>query len=436
MKRLFLRTAFARTMALIAAVLVLNLALTYIVLTVYVVKPGVNQLSYLLARHVLVAQWAEQQSNERVKININQLSGVESFSYAEAQQNGLLQATPYSFLSELFYETLNESAEIRIGSQDRLYIWVQTSSNPRWFRVPMAYLDDGRFSPLIVFLLLIGLFSVIGAAWFARSLNQPLKRLEYAAEQMVRGDYPQRLPEKGASELQAVIRAFNRMTRTMSQVEDDRALLLAGISHDLRTPLTRIRLAAEMMDDSDPLVEGIISDIDDLNGILAQFSDFARARERVGFEFCNLNDLLKEVVTSSQYIEQDLINLNLQRLPDMELQPVAIKRIIANLMVNAKRYGSQPFEIQSGLSFDEEYVWFSIRDHGVGIPEEQLESMFEPFTRGNTARSDEGSGLGLAIVKRFTLMHSGKIEARNETDGGLNIKISLPRYPNSLDQLD
>ncbi|RUO23406.1 two-component system sensor histidine kinase EnvZ [Aliidiomarina iranensis] len=425
------RTAFARTMLLIGAVLILNLALTYLVLTLYVVKPGVNQLSLLLARHIQVAQWVEKQDNPNFALELKQLTGVSSYNRAEAQQNGLLQATPYSFLSDLFYETLNESADIRVGGQERLYIWVQPESDSRWYRVPMAYLDDGRFSPLIVFLLLIGLFSVLGAAWFARSLNQPLKRLESAAEQMVYGDYPKRLPEQGASELRSVIRAFNRMTKSMSQIDDDRALLLAGISHDLRTPLTRIRLAAEMMGD-DPLVEGIVSDIEDLNGILDQFSDFARARERVGFEFCNLNELLREVVSSSQYIEQDLIRLQLAPVPDIELQPVAIKRIIANLMVNAKRYGSEPFDIQSGLSFDEEYIWFSIRDHGDGIPEEQLESMFEPFTRGNIARGGEGSGLGLAIVKRFTQMHAGKIEARNEVDGGLNIKISLPRYPNAL----
>lgn len=430
------RTAFARTMALIATVLILNLFLTYLVITVYVVKPGVSQLSYLVARHTLVAQWLETQNDEQLKRRYRTLSSVESFSYEEAEQQGLLAATSYQFLAELMYETLNESAEVRVGHQDRLYIWVQTSSDPNWVRVPLAYLDNGRFSPLMLFLFLIGLISVAGAAWFARSLNQPLLRLKSAAEQIVDGDLPQLLPEQGASELQAVTRAFNRMTRNMGQVESDRALLLAGISHDVRTPLTRIRLATEMMNEDDPLVQGIISDIDDLNEILAQFSDFARARERAGFEFCNLNTLISEVVTAGQYVQSDMVQLQLQDVPDLELQPIAIKRILANLMVNAKRYGGEPIEVSSGRSFDDEYIWFKVRDHGRGIPDKEIEQMFEPFTRGNSARSDEGTGLGLAIVKRFTQLHRGKLSARNEPDGGLSVLVMLPRYPNALGQLD
>ncbi|MFU8785086.1 two-component system sensor histidine kinase EnvZ [Aliidiomarina sp.] len=429
MKWMFPRTAFSRTMLLIATVLLLNLFLTYLVITIYVVKPGVSQLSYLIARHTLVAQWVNQQDDEHIQTRFAELSGVESFTYEEAEQRGLLQATPYLFLSEMVYSTLGEQADVRVGTQDRMYIWVQTPSNPSWLRVPLAYIDEGRFSPLILFLLLIGLISVAGAAWFARSLNRPLQQLRYAAEQMVDGELPQHLPERGASELQAVTRAFNRMTRSMSHVDDDRALLLAGISHDVRTPLTRIRLAAELMNPTDPLVEGIISDIDDLNSILAQFSDFARASERVGFEFCNLNELIEDVVNAAQYVDKNLIQLNLAPIPDIELQPIAVKRIIANLIVNAKRYGSEPFTITSGASFDEEHVWFSVRDHGKGIPEAQIDAMFEPFTRGNTARSEEGTGLGLAIVKRFAQMHRGKIEARNEPTGGLNIKVTFPRYP-------
>ncbi|TRW49028.1 two-component system sensor histidine kinase EnvZ [Aliidiomarina halalkaliphila] len=430
------QTAFARTMSLIAAVLVLNLALTYLLLVMYVVKPGVHQLSTLVARHVTVAQFIDREGTDGGKILYRQISGVENLTQAEAEREGLLSATHYQFLSELLSEALGEPVELRLGNMDRLYVWVRTESHPDWFRIPLAQLDDGRFSPLILFLILIGLFSVVSAAWFARSLNRPLLSLQEAADRLGHGYHPSALPERGASELVAVTRAFNRMARSMGQMESDRALLLAGISHDLRTPLTRIRLAAEMMDPDDPLVEGIISDIEDMNGILAQFSDFARARERAGFDFVNLNDLVHEVVSSSQYLNPDWIQLRLEELPDAELQPVAIKRVISNLITNAKRYGSEPIEITTGVTRDQEFIWLSVRDHGSGIPEDKLEEMFEPFTRGNVARSEEGSGLGLAIVKRFAEMHRGIIQARNAPGGGLEITITLPRYPNAMELRD
>ncbi|WP_194756169.1 two-component system sensor histidine kinase EnvZ [Aliidiomarina indica] len=430
------QTAFARTMSLIAAVLVLNLALTYLLLVMYVIKPGVNQLSTLVARHVTVAQFIDREGTDGGKILYREISGVESFTQEEAELDGLLGSTHYQFLSQLLDAELGEPVELRLGNQDRLYVWVRSESHPDWFRIPLAELDDGRFSPLILFLVLIGLFSVVSAAWFARSLNRPLLRLQEAADRLGHGYHPTTLPERGASELVAVTRAFNRMARSMGQMESDRALLLAGISHDLRTPLTRIRLAAEMMDEDDPLVEGIISDIEDMNGILSQFSEFARARERAGFDFVNLNELVREVVSSSQYLNPDWIQLNLQELPDTELQPVAIKRTIANLITNAKRYGGEPIEIATGVSADKEFIWLSVRDHGSGIPVERLDEMFEPFTRGNTARSEEGSGLGLAIVKRFAEMHRGSVNARNAPGGGLEITIRLPRYPNAMELHD
>lgn len=432
MKWLFPQTAFARTMALIAAVLVLNLALTYLLLVLYVVKPGVDQLSTLVARHVTVAQFIDVEGTEGGKVLYREISGVESLPVLEAEALGVNEATHYQFLSNMLFEVLGEPVELRLGSQDRLYVWVRTASHPNWFRIPLAQLDDGRFSPLLLFLFLIGLFSVISAAWFARSLNQPLHELKEAADRMGHGIFPGSLPERGASELVAVTRAFNRMARSMGQMESDRSLLLAGISHDLRTPLTRIRLAVEMMDPSDPLVDGIISDIEDMNGILAQFADFARARERAGFSFVNLADLIEEVVSSSQYLNPDWIQLELTEVPDAELQPVAIKRIISNLITNARRYGSEPIVISNGVSEDFEFVWFTVRDHGNGIPDEQLEEMFQPFTRGNKARSDEGSGLGLAIVKRFTEMHRGELIASNAVGGGLEITVRLPRYMNAM----
>lgn len=426
------RTSFARTVSLIAVVLLVNLTLTYLLFSAYVMKPGVQQLVRSVTNHIEVAEWLDSHPDPLVRMNVADLSEVRSFSGLAAEDAGLARAQHYDWLSRMVTAEVGRPSEIRVATQDGLSIWVNFDGQEQWFLVPVDELNDAQFWPLIWLLGVIGLVSVFAAAWFARSLNRPLERLQSAAEQIVQGVNPDPLPEKGTVELVKVTRAFNRMVSNLNRIDDDRALLLAGISHDLRTPLTRIRLAAEMMSPDDLLVDGIIQDVDDLNSILSQFSDFARASERVGFSFVNLNGLIEEVVAAEQVLAREEIRLNLHAVPDVELQPVAVKRILTNLIMNAKRYGKPPIEIESGLTLDEEHIWFSVRDQGVGIADEQVEAMFTPFTRGNTARNDEGTGLGLAIVKRFTQMHRGRVEARNDPRGGLKIRVTLPRYPNAV----
>ncbi|RUO20567.1 two-component system sensor histidine kinase EnvZ [Aliidiomarina haloalkalitolerans] len=431
MRTLLPKSAFARTVSLIALVLALNLALTYGLVAQYVVKPGINQLTHVITNHILIAEWVDTQPDPLVRMHIEDLSEVRTLNGLAAQDAGLSRSAGAPWISRLVSERLDRPAEVRFTTAERMFVWVNLDDADHWYQIPVEDMRGLRLWPSFLLLGIIGLVSVLGAAWFARSLNRPLRRLQLAAEEVVLGNDPAPIPEKGTEELMKVTRAFNRMILNLSKVDEDRALLLAGISHDLRTPLTRIRLAAEMMNPDDLLVDGIIQDVDDLNSILSQFSDFARASERVGFTFANINTLIEEVVAAAQYLEAEQIDLQLQRVPDMELQPVAVKRILTNLIVNAKRYGQPPIEIASGLSRDEEHVWFSVRDAGAGIPDEQVDAMFNPFTRGNAARSDEGTGLGLAIVKRFAQMHRGHVEARNDPRGGLRIRVTLPRYPNA-----
>ena len=232
------------------------------------------------------------------------------------------------------------------------------------------------------------------------------------------------------------------MSRGIQRLEQDRALLLAGISHDLRTPLTRIRLATEMMPASeDYLVEGIVHDIDDMNAIIDQFIDYVRARDQVNFSEEDLNVLIQDVVEGLQYVSDESgaqndgeFILHLAQLPLVPLQAIAMKRVLANLIDNARHYGASPITIRTGtLSLDTEgltgkktRVFLEVLDNGQGIAEHQLEDVFEPFMQGNLARGGEGSGLGLAIVKRFVQLHGGEIQLRNEPGAGLCVRIELP----------
>lgn len=436
------RTAFARTIALLALLLVVNQVLSYIMITIYVVKPSVQQLSYLVGKQVQIHELiSEQRLLPALQQRYQDISGVEELSAQQAEMQGVKLATPYNFLSNEMAKVMKKPVMVRISDTAPMEIWIQTEEQTGWYRIPMTGIDQGQFSPLLFYLILIGTLSVAGGAWFARWLNQPLRSLQRAAQDISRGIYKGELPELGATEVINVTRAFNRMSKGIQQLEDDRNLLLAGISHDLRTPLTRIRLAAEMMADKDHVLwEGVVQDIDDMDSIIDQFVDFVRSPNVKDFEKTNLNELVHDVVLTSEYTDDQSINLDLEKnLPAVLMQPTAIKRVLMNLVVNAQKYGASPITIYTGSSHSvgvakNNGVWLEVCDRGPGIPQEKLNEMFEPFTQGDSARGGEGSGLGLAIVKRFIDLHGGELSATMHLDKGFCVRIELPLKPNVAQQ--
>jgi len=285
-------------------------------------------------------------------------------------------------------------------------------------------MEKGSFSPLIFFMVVIGLLSVMGGWVFVRQLNRPLKSLEIAAEDVGRGDFPDPLIERGTSEIMAVTQAFNHMSKGIKQLEEDRNLLMAGISHDLRTPLTRIRLASEMIQEQDDfLKEGIETDIEDMNNIIDQFIDYIRHDSKDKAELGDLNDLVDEVLNVETPRDR-LISFHPSECPKIPLRHVAVKRALANLVQNAIRYTSDEIEVSTRVEKD--YAIVLVSDNGTGIPEADIERLFQPFTQGDTARGTEGSGLGLAIIKRIIDTHGGKVELSNRVTGGLQAKVYLP----------
>ena len=202
---------------------------------------------------------------------------------------------------------------------------------------------------------------------------------------------------------------------------------MAGVSHDLRTPLTRIRLATEMMNDEDDyLREGIIYDIEDMNGIIDQFIEYLRHHKTDKLACEDINALVTEVVNCE--LKQQRV-ITFKGNPSVGLVPlssVAIKRVITNMIENALRYSDGDIEVLSYFNSNKKYVVIAVNDNGPGIPESELESVFEPFKQGDTARGSEGSGLGLAIIKRIIDMHDGKVKLENRPEGGLSAQIYLP----------
>ena len=310
-------------------------------------------------------------------------------------------------------------------------IWIQTPEmNGHWIREPLK--TYANYSPELVFGWLLGVPLIAAAIilTLVRQLNRPLRRLQNAANNYSKtGSAPYLETNHGPQEIREVNRAFNHMIYTLDQIERDRRIMLAGISHDLRTPLTRIRLSAEMMPDDDFLKEGLIYDVEDMDAILNQFISYMRDGSDEELQETDLNSLLQELVIQFKPLD---IRFKAQDLPTIQARSQSLKRMIGNLINNAKRYGAEPIELSA--SADNEHIFITVADHGVGIPEDQIEALMQPFVRGEEARTVQGSGLGLAIVKRIVDMHQGQLTIHNRPEGGLEALISLPILHNTTEQ--
>jgi len=282
---------------------------------------------------------------------------------------------------------------------------------------------------------LVSLLSLLGAAIISSLINLPLSRLTAAARDIAKGKQPAPLPEKGPIEIIEANRSFNQMVDDLKQVESDRAVILAGISHDLRTPLARMQLEVEMANLSDEAREGIQSDIGQMDAIIGQFLDYAKPTEASSFTEVDLSGLLADMVREAMRLPDVKINAEIAEGAHAMGNPTDLRRVLNNLIENARRYGKTPgsdvTEIDIAChvrtSHGTKKVIIEVQDHGTGVPAEKIEQLMKPFTRLDTARGQaNGAGLGLAIVDRVLLRHGAELQVRNREGGGLAFQISLP----------
>lgn len=333
--------------------------------------------------------------------------------------------------AEIFTRVFQDQLEEELQTPARVYfefkpvptLWIQAPTRqPMWVSEELRFIQ--QYSPAIIIGWVLGvpLLSVMAIVVLARQLNRPLKRLQLAAIRVGRGLHSTQLDEVGGStEIRAVNRAFNLMTRQIREAERERAVMLAGISHDLRTPLTRMRLTAALLKDAE-MAEGMALDIEDMDAILDQFIAFMRDGSEEHGEPTDLNHLVEEV--AAQFHQQLAVHLDAGRLPLLRLRRLSFKRVLANLLQNILRYAAGPAEVRTWQDGGE--VVLTCRDHGRGIDAARADDLMLPFRRGETARSTQGSGLGLAIVTRIVRQHHGTVSLRNHPDRGLVVEVRLP----------
>lgn len=271
------------------------------------------------------------------------------------------------------------------------------------------------------------LFAGALAWWLARRITAPLARLGAAAQRIGLGERPELLPETGPRELAALARRFNAMAQQVRDLLSARTTLLAGVSHDLRTPLARMRLALEMLK-SDPaptLIGRLESDIEEMNGLIATLLDLARGLEREPTEETDLAELLNDLVAHAAAGNDRDITV---RCGDCRraVAPRALRRAIGNLLQNALRYApAGPLELVCETSGNTCRI--GVLDRGPGIPAERIAAMFEPFQRLDASRSPQtgGAGLGLAIVRELAKANGWQVMLEPRNEGGLAAWITL-----------
>lgn len=302
----------------------------------------------------------------------------------------------------------------------------------RWLVVRTAVPDPRPWNSPGLLTLFLGmtLAAALLAVWAVRRLTAPVRALAAAAERLGRDvNAAPPLPEDGPSEVALAAAAFNRMAARIRRFVDDRTFLLAAIGHDLRTPITRLKLRAELLDDDEQRNKWL-ADLDELEGMVAAtlaFSrDVAASEPAVRLDLAELvRTVLDEATDARPALADQVAYAGPEHLAVVG-RPVALKRALTNLVGNALSYGGGA---RTRLDPPRDGVAIvRIEDDGPGLPAEELERVFEPFRRGERSRSREtgGTGLGLAIARNILRAHGGEIALANRPEGGLRAIVTIP----------
>ncbi len=370
--------------------------------------------------------------NRRLAL-LSELSGREGVRVYAADFMEQIEPLPNDIFIQLIAkkirERLGDETIITVNHYGIAGLWISFSVefDDFWVVIPKIQVD--RPFPLhwLGWAALIGLLSLFGAYVTAARINQPLKLLALAANKLRKGEPAPKLPEDNLDELRSVNQTFNEMADALVRLDAERTLLLAGVSHDIRTASARLRLAVKMLpeDQCKTMKIGMVEDIADMDNIIHQFLDFVRGVEGETPVMIDINNLLRAL---SERQERAGRKLNVKFGPTyaIPIRPLAMQRLLDNLVGNAYAYSKSDVSVESRVTA--ENIIISVLDRGPGIPEKQAKRLLRPFERLDSARTknEGGSGLGLAICNRIAKLHRGTLELINREDGGLEARLSLP----------
>ncbi|HSI44148.1 MAG TPA: ATP-binding protein [Methylotenera sp.] len=371
------------------------------------------------------------QENLRLAL-LSELTGKEGVRiyYADFMEEiEPLPADPFiNLVAEKIRERLGVETIITVNHYGVQGLWVSFNigQDDFWVVIPRIHVERPFPWQWLGWGALVGLLSLAGGYLIAARINRPLNLLVRAADRLRNGERPEVLPEDSMTELREVSSTFNKMAASLAELDAERTLILAGVSHDIRTPLARLRLSVEMLPDDKcgNLKHGMVEDIADMDNIIHQFLDFVRGVEGEPSQMVDINMLLKSLQERQSRAGRELI-IEFAPTYFIAIRPLAMQRLLDNLVGNAYVYGKGEVRVASRITA--ENIIISVFDNGPGIPESHVEKLLRPFERLDTARTNAGgSGLGLAIADRIAKLHRGKLELINRPEGGLEARLSLP----------
>ncbi|WP_235579178.1 sensor histidine kinase [Pseudorhodoferax sp. Leaf274] len=376
-----------------------------------------------IARVSLLKAMAEQ---ERVRIAPHEPKDV----FVPLDDDALSRRIVAALESRLGAGTVVASS---VNGEPGLWVGFTINGDPNWLHTDRERFNPGGGRTWLVWLLTTGGVSLAGAALIAGLINRPLKRLLVATSRVREGDFDAgQLDEGGVTgEIREVNIGFNRMAQRLAKIEQDRVVMLAGISHDLRTPLARLRLETEMsVADADARAH-MVADIEQLDRIIDKFLDYARP-DHIDLKPVSLNKIIEACCYAVRDHEDMRIHVQLPEPLVVMSDATELARVLSNLLENARRYGKTPgtdvAEIDIAAKPRDEWVLIKVRDRGPGVSESQLADLSKPFFRGDTARTAAtGAGLGLSIVDTAILRMGGVFQLANTRSGGLAAHIKLRR---------
>jgi two-component system osmolarity sensor histidine kinase EnvZ len=444
--RIYLKSLLWRAFMLIATLMLLAVAAWLAIFREAEIEPRARLLAQMvtsvanLTRAALLA--ARPESRHDLLAELAETEGVHVYPADEDDQIELPPPLPLTHRIEtLLHEQLGPETQLAfmLNGESGLFVRFRIFAGKDgdfWLALPRERLD--RHFPLrwLGWGTAVLLLSLLGAWLIVFLITRPLKALEKAAQKVGAGETAPPLAIRGPEEIVAVTQAFNQMSANLRQMEEDRSLLLAGISHDLRTPLTRLRMEAELSVTDAEARAGMEADITEMDRTIGQFLDFARplALEATAMESTDLNNLLTEIAerygervrrthfgafhpTSADFSSEPVL---------VNIRPQSLRRAIVNLIENALRHGGNESPVELALATENNEAVIAVLDRGPGIAAAEVERLKQPFTRGEAARTGAGgAGLGLAIVERLIRTQGGRLELVPREGGGLAARIRL-----------
>ena len=422
-------TLLGRTAFVIAAVLIITLAVALALFRAYNRGPLFQEMAGLVTGQLRVISAALEALPEEQRIDfldiLEETQGIRVIpDTAGTLPSSKPQSPQLQNFADFLRRELGDGTEFFVQKSGGQALWVLLTINKEkyWISIPRQQIE--RPPPWLWFgwMGFSALLVLLGAFLLVRRVNRPLRELTVAARQLGAGKTPPLLAELGPTEVREVSRAFNQMAEDIRSHDAERALLLAGVSHDLRTPLSRLRVSLDIAGNVDAeLHSGMVQDIEEIDAIIHQFLDFARVASDEPAELTDLNELVESTVKRYVSLGND-VKAKTTPLPSLRLRRLAMQRLLDNLTTNALRHAGG--EVVVCTELEQGRATLSVLDRGPGIAASEVERLKQPFTRMESARSNAGhAGLGLAIVDRVAALHQATFELLPRPGGGLQAKI-------------